>query len=191
MNMWSILAENFDLPILDWIAANLWNPVLDVLMPLITLLGDAGIFWIAIAVVLLCTKKYRKIGLGMAIAMAIGLLVCNVTLKPLVMRPRPYDYQADVFQKIIPLLVEKQHDFSFPSGHTIASFEAATVIAINNKKWGIAALVLAVLIAFSRMYLYLHYPTDVLASVVLGIAFAYLGNRLAGYIMNRFEAKRA
>ena len=123
MNMWSILAENFDLPILDWIAANLWNPVLDVLMPLITLLGDAGIFWIAIAVVLLCTKKYRKIGLGMAIAMAIGLLVCNVTLKPLVMRPRPYDYQADVFQKIIPLLVEKQHDFSFPSGHTIASFE--------------------------------------------------------------------
>lgn len=191
MNMWSVLAENFDLPILDWIAANLWNPVLDVLMPLITLLGDAGIFWIAIAVVLLCTKKYRKIGLGMAIAMAIGLLVCNVTLKPWVMRPRPYDYQADVFQKIIPLLVEKQHDFSFPSGHTIASFEAATVIAINNKKWGIAAMVLAVLIAFSRMYLYLHYPTDVLASVVLGIAFAYLGNRLAGYIMNRFEAKRA
>ena len=191
MNMWSILAENFDLPILDWIAANLWNPVLDVLMPLITLLGDAGIFWIAIAVALLCTKKYRKIGLGMAIAMAIGLLVCNVTLKPLVMRPRPYDYQADVFQKIIPLLVEKQHDFSFPSGHTIASFEAATVIAINNKKWGIAALVLAVLIAFSRMYLYLHYPTDVLASVVLGIAFAYLGNWLAGRIMDRFATKKA
>ena len=191
MNMWSILAENFDLPILDWIAANLWNPVLDVLMPLITLLGDAGIFWIAIAVVLLCTKKYRKIGLGMAIAMAIGLLVCNVTLKPLVMRPRPYDYQADVFQKIIPLLVEKQHDFSFPSGHTIASFEAATVIAINNKKWGIAALVLAALIAFSRMYLYLHYPTDVLASVVLGIAFAYLGNWLAGYVMDRIQMKKA
>ena len=191
MNMWSILAENFDLPILDWIAANLWNPVLDVLMPLITLLGDAGIFWIAIAVALLCTKKYRKIGLGMAIAMAIGLLVCNVTLKPLVMRPRPYDYQADVFQKIIPLLVEKQHDFSFPSGHTIASFEAATVIAINNKKWGIAAMVLAVLIAFSRMYLYLHYPTDVLASVVLGIAFAYLGNWLAGYVMDRIQMKKA
>ena len=160
-------------------------------MPLITLFGDAGIFWIAIAVALLLTKRYRKVGLGMAIAMAIGLLVCNVTLKPLVMRPRPYDYQADVFHKIIPLLVEKQHDFSFPSGHTIASFEAATVIAINNKKWGVAALVLAVLIAFSRMYLYLHYPTDVLASVALGIAFAYLGNWLAGKIMDRFATKRA
>lgn len=191
MDILSFLAENFDLPILDWIAANLWNPVLDTLMPLITLLGDAGIFWIAIAVALLFTKKYRKVGLGMAIAMVIGLLVCNVTLKPLVMRPRPYDYQADVFHKIIPLLVEKQHDFSFPSGHTIASFEAATVIAIHNKKWGIAAMVLAVLIAFSRMYLYLHYPTDVLASVVLGIAFAYLGNWLAGKIMDRIQLKKA
>lgn len=190
MDILSFLAEKFDLPILDWIAANLWNPVLDTLMPLITLLGDAGIFWIAIAVVLLCTKKYRRTGLGMAIAMVIGLLVCNVTLKPLVMRPRPYDYQADVFHRIIPLLVEKQHDFSFPSGHTIASFEAATVIAINHKKWGIGALVLAALIAFSRMYLYLHYPTDVLASVVLAIAFAYLGNWLAGYIMDRTQLKK-
>lgn len=191
MDILSFLAENFDLPILDWIAANLWNPVLDTLIPLITLLGDAGIFWIAIAVALLFTKKYRKVGLGMAIALVIGLLVCNVTLKPLVMRPRPYDYQADVFHKIIPLLVEKQHDFSFPSGHTIASFEAATVIAINHKKWGIGALVLAALIAFSRMYLYLHYPTDVLASVVLGIAFAYLGNWLAGKIMDRIQLKKA
>lgn len=191
MDILSFLAENFDLPILDWIAANLWNPVLDTLMPLITLLGDAGIFWIAIAVALLLTKKHRKTGLGMAIALVIGLLVCNVTLKPLVMRPRPYDYQADVFHRIIPLLVERQHDFSFPSGHTIASFEAATVIAINHKKWGIGALVLAALIAFSRMYLYLHYPTDVLASVVLGIAFAYLGNWLAGYIMDRIQLKKA
>lgn len=191
MDILSLLAENFDLPILDWIAANLWNPVLDFLMPLITLLGDAGIFWIAIAVVLLCTKKYRKVGLGMGIALLMGLLVCNVTLKPLVMRPRPYDYQADVFHKVIPLLVERQHDFSFPSGHTIASFEAATVIAINHKKWGIAALVLAALIAFSRLYLYLHYPTDVLASVVLGIAFAYVGNWLAGYIMEKFATKKA
>ena len=189
MDILSFLAENFDLPVLDWIAANLWNPVLDVLMPLITLLGDAGIFWIAIAVVLLCTKKYRKVGLGMGLALVIGLLGCNVTLKPLVMRPRPYDYQADVFHKIIPLLVEKQHDFSFPSGHTIASFEAAVVIALNNKKWGIAAVVLAVLIAFSRLYLYLHYPTDVLASVALGTAFAFLGNFLAGKIMDRFTAK--
>ena len=191
MDIWSYLAESFDLPILEWIAANLKCGFLDFLMPLITLLGDAGIFWILCSVVMILIPKTRKTGLAMGISLLIGLLVCNVTLKPLVMRPRPYDYQADVFHKIIPLLVEKQHDFSFPSGHTIASFEAATVIAINNKKWGVAAMVLAVLIAFSRMYLYLHYPTDVLASVVLGIAFAYLGNWLAGCIMDRFKAKRA
>lgn len=189
MDVLSFLAENFDLPVLDWIAGNLWNPVLDFLMPLITLLGDAGIFWIAIAVVLLCTKKYRKVGLGMGIALLMGLLVCNVTMKPLIARPRPYDYQEDVFKKIIPLLIEKQHDFSFPSGHTLASFEAATVIALNNKKWGIAALVLAALIAFSRLYLYVHYPTDVLFSVAMGIGFAFVGNWLAGRIMERFPAK--
>ena len=189
MDILSFLAENFDLLILDWIASNLWNPVLDTLMPLVTRLGDAGIFWIAIAVVLLCTKKYRKVGLGMGIALIMGLLVCNVTLKPLVARPRPYDYQEAVFQRIIPLLIEKQHDFAFPSGHTLASFEAATVIALNNKKWGIAALVLAAIIAFSRLYLYVHYPTDVLLSVAMGIGFAYVGNMLSGKIMNRLPQK--
>lgn len=191
MDILSLLAENFDLPILDWIAANLWNPVLDFLMPLITMLGDGGIFWIAIALALLCTKKYRRVGLGMGIAMIMGLLLCNATLKPLVQRPRPYDYQETVFHRIIPLLVEKQHDFSFPSGHTIASFEGATVIAINHKKWGVAALAVACLIAFSRMYLYLHYPTDVLASVVLGTGLGFLGNYLSGQILNRLPPKRA
>ena len=189
MDIWSMMAESFDLPILDWIAANLWNPVLDVLMPMITLLGDAGIFWIAIAVVLLCMKKTRRVGLGMGFALIMGLLVCNVTLKPLVGRIRPYDYQEQEFQKIIPLLIERQHDFAFPSGHTIASFEAATVIAINHKKWGIAAMVLAVLIAFSRLYLYVHYPTDVICSIILGTGFAFLGNWLAGKIMNKLPAK--
>ena len=144
MDLFSILAEHFDLPILEWIANNLRCGFLDAVMPVITLLGDAGIFWIAIAVVLLCMKKTRRVGLGMGFALIMGLLVCNVTLKPLVGRIRPYDYQEQEFQKFIPLLIERQHDFAFPSGHTIASFEAATVIAINHKKWGIAAMVLAV-----------------------------------------------
>ena len=190
MDMLSFLAENFDLPVLDWIAANLWNPVLDVLMPLITLLGDAGIFWIAIAVVLLCTKKYRKVGLGMGIALVIGLLVCNVTLKPLVGRIRPYDYQLLHFQKEITLLVEGLHDFSFPSGHTIASFEAATALLLGNKKLGIPAMVLAVLIAFSRLYLYVHYPTDVLTSVVLGIGIAFLGTFLVNKGFSAWESRK-
>lgn len=190
MDIWSWLAVNFDLPILDWIAAYLWNPVLDFLMPIITLLGDAGIFWIACAVVLLFIPKYRKTGLAMGAALVIGLLLCNVTLKPLVARIRPYDYQLKYLGTEIKLLIDAQHDFSFPSGHTIASFEAATVLMINHKKLGVPALVLAVLIAFSRLYLYVHYPSDVIASVILGTAIAFLGNFLVGKGYALWEAKK-
>ena len=190
MDILSFLAEHFDLPILDWIAANLQCGFLDFLMPIITLLGDAGIFWIAVSLVLLCIPKYRKAGLGMTIALLIGLVVCNITLKPLVGRMRPYDYQYTYFGKSVALLVATPHDYSFPSGHTIASFEAAVALTLRHKKLGAAALVLAVLIAFSRLYLYVHYPTDVLASVVLGTAIAFLGCFLAenlyGFLAKKF-----
>ena len=183
------LAVSFDLPILDWIAANLWCPVLDVAMPIITLLGDAGIFWIAVSVLFMLTKKYRKIGIGMMFALMMGLVVCNIWLKPTIARIRPYDFQMQYFMKEIPLLVGGMHDLSFPSGHTIASFEAAVVILLNNKKLGIPAMILACLIAFSRLYLYVHYPTDVLFSIVLGTAFAFLGNFLAKKVMDKLPAK--
>ena len=183
------LAVSFDLPILDWIVANLWCPVLDVAMPIITLLGDAGIFWIAVAVLFMITKKYRKTGIGMMLALMMGLLICNIWLKPTIARIRPYDFQMQYFLKEIPLLAGGMHDFSFPSGHTIASFEAAVVILLNNKKLGIPAMILACLIAFSRLYLYVHYPTDVIFSIVLGTAFAFLGNYLAQKIMDKLPEK--
>lgn len=184
------LAVSFDLPILDWLQAHLQCGFLDVLMPIITLFGEDGIFWIACAVVLLILKKYRKTGLGMAFALILGLVVCNMTLKPLIMRPRPYDFQAENFGITIKLLVDGLHDYSFPSGHTIASFEAATVLLLNNKKLGIPAMILACLIAFSRLYLYVHYPTDVLVAIVLGIAFGFLGNWLAGLCFRRTSKGR-
>ena len=190
MDIWSYLAESFDLPILEWIAANLKCGFLDFLMPLITLLGDAGIFWILCSVVMILIPKTRKTGLSMGISLLIGLLVCNVTLKPLVGRIRPYDYQLQHFQKEIILLVEGLHDYSFPSGHTIASFEAATALLIGNKKLGIPALILAVLIAFSRLYLYVHYPTDVLASIVLGIGIAFLGTFLVKKGFSLWETRK-
>ena len=190
MDILSFLAENFDLPILDWIAENLRCAFLDFLMPIITMFGDAGIFWIAVAAVLLLIPKYRKTGLSMGAALLIGLLLCNVTLKPLVARIRPYDYQLEHFGTTIQLLVGAQHDFSFPSGHTIASFEAATVLLIYNKKMGIPAMVLAVLIAFSRLYLYVHYPTDVLASVILGTAIAFVSCWLVKKGFALWEARK-
>lgn len=191
-------AEGFDLPILDWIQANLQSPLMDKIMPIITMFGDAGIFWIACALLLMVFPKTRRIGFGMGIAMAMGVLICNVTLKPLVGRIRPYDYQIQelgrTWENLLvggKLLVEMPHDFSFPSGHTIASFEACTVLMLGNKKLGIPATLLAILIAFSRLYLYVHYPTDVIASVILGTIFGIIGWWLAGKIpMKRGKFER-
>lgn len=191
MNLLSYLAEHFDLPILDWIAAHLHCGFLDRVMPVITAFGNGGIFWIALAVVLIIIPKYRKAGLSMGLALLMGLLVCNLTLKPLVARIRPYDYQWAQFGKTIQLLIAKPHDYSFPSGHTIASFEGATALLLHDRKLGIPAMVLAVLIAFSRLYLYVHYPTDVLASVVLGIGFALLGSFLVKQGFRLWEKQKA
>ena len=189
LQFFNLLAECFDLPILDWIQAHLQCGFLDAVMPVITLFGEDGLFWILCAVILILTKKYRKTGLSMGAALLIGLLVCNITLKPLVGRIRPYDYQLQNFGITVKLLVEPLHDFSFPSGHTIASFEACTVLMLHDKRLGIPATVLAVLIAFSRLYLYVHYPTDVLVAVVLGIAFGFLGSFLVGKCFDLYAEK--
>ena len=176
------LAVSFDLPILDWIQANLQSGFMDTIMPIITVFGDAGIFWMAWATLLLIFKKHRRTGLGVWFALAMGLVVCNMIMKPMVGRIRPYDFQINELGKTWndillagKLLVETPHDFSFPSGHTIASFEACTVLLLNSKLMGIPATLLAILIAFSRLYLYVHYPTDVIASVILGTLFGVLG----------------
>ena len=193
----SSLAEGFDLPILEWIQANLQSGFMDFLMPIITIFGDAGIFWIACAVGLLFIPKTREIGLGMGFALIMGLVVCNITLKPLVARIRPYDYQIKMLGKSWEdllvagkLLVETPHDFSFPSGHTIASFEACTVLMLGNKKLGIPATILAIAIAFSRLYLYVHYPTDVIVSVILGTIFGIIGYLLSKAVMARFPVRK-
>ena len=165
--------NNFELGILDFIAEHLGCPFLDFLMPIITLFGDGGIFWVALSVIFLCFKKTRKMGLTMGLALAVGFLIGNLFLKNAVARIRPYDLNPEFH-----LLVEKLHDFSFPSGHTLASFEAATAIFLYRKKVGIAALVLATLIAFSRLYLYVHYPTDVLTSIILSVGIAILSFKL-------------
>lgn len=192
--MFSFFAEAFDLPILNWIQAHLQSTFLDFIMPYITILGDAGIFWIACAVILMLIPKHRKAGFSMGIALIFGVVICNMILKPLVGRIRPYNYNLEVlklqWQDFLvhgKLLVETPHDFSFPSGHTIASFEASVALYKNNKRLGIPALILASLISFSRMYLYVHYPTDVIASVILGTLFALIAN----WIVHTVAAKLA
>ena len=180
------LAVSFDLPILAWIQENMTSAFMDTVMPIITMFGDAGIFWMVWAALLLFIPKERRTGLGMAFAMAMGLVICNMILKPLVGRMRPYDFQMKVmnlnwedFLVAGKLLIEEHGDKSFPSGHTIASFEACTVLMLANKKMGIPATILAILIAFSRLYLYVHYPTDVIVSVFLGMLLGFIGYAIA------------
>ncbi|MBQ7288797.1 MAG: phosphatase PAP2 family protein [Clostridia bacterium] len=173
--------NTFELSILDAIARYLQCPFLDWLMPLVTRLGDGGIFWILLAAVLLCFPKTRKTGLSMGLALLIGFLFGNLFLKNVFARIRPYDINTGV-----ELLVERLSDYSFPSGHTLAAFEGAVVVAIRNKRWGIPALVLAGLIAFSRLYLYVHYPSDVLAGALLGTAIAFLACHLVNKGYEKF-----
>ncbi len=176
--------NSFESGILDKINEIFSSEFLDTVMPVITKLGDKGIIWIILTLVFLCFKKTRKIGFSMALSLIIGYLVGNLFLKNVVARIRPYNLNPE-----ISLLVPKLSDYSFPSGHTLSSFEAATAIFIRNKKLGIPALVLAVLIAFSRLYLYVHYPTDVLAGVVLGIGIAILASFIVDKIYLKIENK--
>lgn len=165
--------------ILDFIQSFLRCDVLDFLMPYITLLGENGILWIILGIILSSFKKTRPVGLSVLISLLIGFVICNLTLKPLVARIRPYD--ANGFDG---LLVKALSDYSFPSGHTIASFEMAICVYMFHRKYGIFALVLASLIGFSRLYLYVHYPSDVLVGTILGILIGYISSRI---VMKRFS----
>lgn len=141
----------------------LHNPILDKIMVAITSLGNAGLIWIGIAIFLLCIKKTRKCGALMLVSMGLGLILGNGILKNLIARERPCWIDSN-----IALLIPNPHDYSFPSGHTLASFEAAVMIYLHNKKWGAISFVLAAIIAFSRMYLFVHFPTDILCGAALG-----------------------
>ena len=155
-------------------------PALTAVMKVITTLGDAGMIWIALAAVLLLIPKTRKTGVVVAIALILDLIICNGLLKNLVARTRPYDIQTAV-----KILIRKPADYSFPSGHTAAAFAATMGLYFaedSDRKMWIPALILSVLIAFSRMYFYVHYPTDILGGIVIGILCGYLGAKLAGML---------
>lgn len=144
---------------------------LDSFMLLLSRLGDNGLVWCVMAAVLLARRKTRASGLICTLALLFSLLFCNVLLKNLVARPRPYDTLLWL-QPLIPLLP----DFSFPSGHASSSFAAATAFTLAgaDKKWAVAAFVLALLISFSRLYVGVHYPTDVLGGLFLGLFCGHL-----------------
>ncbi|MED9970000.1 MAG: phosphatase PAP2 family protein [Ruminococcus sp.] len=159
---------SIDFTILNWIQDNLRVAFLDPIMAGLGYVGEAGIIWIALAIVLLFFKKHRATGVIMLAAMAIGFLCGDIIIKHLVARPRPFTVNN------FPLFVNPPSSFSFPSGHSTCAFAASVSILLRNRKLGIPALILALLIAFSRLYIYVHYPSDVLCGIILGTLVALL-----------------
>ena len=171
----------FDMKVYQF-AEQLRGPVFDKIMVFFTHMGDGGYFWIALSIVLLLFKKTRKYGLAMAGALAVASLLNSIVLKSLFDRPRPYVMDIANWQRVatdgwmyeMPFESLKEKSVSFPSGHTASSFAAAIGVFYIDKKKGIIPLIVAALIGFSRIYIHVHYPSDVVGGVITGVVFGLL-----------------
>lgn len=161
--------QEFEFEVLDFIRNNLKNGFLDTVMPMVTMCGNMGIFWVVIALIISAKAKYRKCSIAMLIGLILGVLIGNLIVKNAVQRDRP-----SWIIEMENMLIANPQDFSFPSGHTLSSFCSATVLYHYNKKFGIPAFVMATLIAFSRLYLYVHFPTDIVGGAIMGVMVAVL-----------------
>lgn len=174
---------DIDFAVLDYIHEHLSCGFLDLIMPKITFLGNAGLIWIIASGAMLISRKYRRNGAELAMSLVGCVVIGNFLLKNLIARSRPC-----WINETIDMLIAVPSDYSFPSGHTMSSFAAAAVIMHKGKKQGIAAYILASLIAFSRLYLYVHFPTDVIAGAVIGIL---IGNAVCRISDKRMSLKGA
>ena len=173
--------QQMELAVLDWIQQHCRSDVLDVVMPWFTKLNDGGEIWIALAVILFLLKEHRKAGLSVGVGLATNLLICNKLLKPLIGRVRPFAVNTAV-----ELLVEAPSSASFPSGHTASSFAVVGALwALKHPLWKPTAVV-AALMGISRLYLYVHWPSDVLGGVVVGWLCGVIGAKL----VSAFSKKR-
>lgn len=180
-----------EIQILHWFET-LHNPITNPIFYVITTLGNAGWFWIVLAVLMLTVlpKKYKKAGLTMAIALILSLIFCNGIMKHLWARPRAFwvvgqnFVVGNEFENLYGIF-NSIHDYSFPSGHSSASFAVAVSIFMWRKKEGSAALVLAALIAFSRLYFTVHYPTDVLVGTITGALYGVAAYFIVKALMNK------
>ena len=177
----------FELGLLQGLQQAVGCSLLDKLTVAISTTGDKGIGLIILARVLLCIPKTRKAGAVVAVALVLDLLLVNLTLKPLVARVRPYDLGID-----LNLITHHPSDYSFPSGHTAVAFAGAVALYAAGKKWMTAGLVYACCMGFCRMYLLMHYPTDVvfgaLCGAACGVAALYLCKRVEAALLRRRKA---
>ena len=176
------LIYSFDKTLLDFIVNTFKCDFLDFIMPIVTAIANGGLLYIILAVMLIIFKKTRKHGLMLALALVFGLVFGNLILKNLIARPRPFGLDCE-------LLIKAPQDYSFPSGHTMASFEMATVMFCMNRKIGYFAIVVATIVAFSRLYLYVHYPTDVICGAILGTVFGLCAIKLYNFLEKKITGK--
>lgn len=153
-----------DFRILNLIQRKMKNRFFDSLMPKISMAGNYGIVWLIFAALFLASNKYETAGAMLICGLGLGVLLGNLLLKHLFSRPRPF--QID---KTKELIIKAPKDYSFPSGHTLSSVISVCVLMHANVVFGIVALVLCLMILFSRMYLFVHYPSDILGGIALGI----------------------
>lgn len=157
----------------EWLYAlqGIHHPILDKIMIVVSTLGNAGILWILIGLLLLIPQKYRRGGVQMLVAMAVTFIIGNLILKNLVARERPCWIDPEV-----PLLVASPSDYSFPSGHSMNGFAGSVSLLCIDKRLGIPAVILAAVIAFSRLYNFVHFPTDVFVGIAIGLIVALITN---------------
>lgn len=173
----------FEFIILDALQA-MRCPVLDALAVFFDAAGAHGELWIALTVLALAFRRTRKAGLAMALALCLYMVSGHFILKPLFARPRPCDIRPEMLT-----LVARPHGWSFPSGHTASGFAAAFALWFQNRKLGTLALLLATFIGFTRLYLYVHFPTDILGGVALGLAAGALGSLLADKASDKWSKR--
>lgn len=167
------IINKFDFLILRFIQENLKSPFMDSLMIFFTSIGDIGLVWIAISIIFLLIKERRDTGIKIIIGLIIVVILGNLIFKNIFSRLRPF-----WIDETIKVIITKPSGYSFPSGHTFSSFVAATIIFLNNKKWGYISFLIAILISFSRAYLFVHFPTDIFVGMLLGVLLGILINKI-------------
>lgn len=223
---------NFDLSVFEWVQS-IQNPVLNMIFKIITTLGDDGILFILLGLIFLITKKFRKVGLAMLVALLVMEVGNNLILKELFARPRPFfvfspdaipadhKYFEVLYEKCVenvknlpelaaewvdtyrfPDIVHMPSSWSFPSGHTSSAFAAMVAALWYNKKIGIPGTIFAFLMGFSRIYVEVHYCTDVIAGAIVGVVYALIGvlivkflfpvvDKIIDKVMEKIKPKKA
>jgi len=166
--------------ILNWIQSHLRCGFLDAILPAISRTADYGEIWIISALALLIKKRTRRAGAAMGCALILNLISCNLILKPWIGRVRPF-----LLNPTVDLLIPPPVDAAFPSGHTAAAFAVVSALRITGSPLWKPALILSILMAFSRLYLYVHWPSDILGGVLLGTFMGWAGAKIVERVVKK------